>query len=70
MNIKLLLVLILAGLLVLFIIQNVAVVEIQFLFWSTGISRSLLIFIVFGVGILSGWFLKSVFSSDKKRYER
>ena len=70
MNAKLLLVLIVTGLLVLFIIQNVAVVEIQFLFWSTSISRSLLMFIVFGVGILTGWFLKSVLRPDKKKDER
>ena len=70
MNVKLLIVLILAGLLVLFIIQNVAVVEIQFLFWSASISRSLLMFIVFGVGIITGWFLKSFLRSDKKKDER
>ena len=69
MNAKLLLVLILAGLLVLFIIQNVAVVEIQFLFWSTSISRALLMFIVFGIGILTGWFLKSIMRSDRKKYQ-
>jgi len=69
MNAKVILVLILAGLLVLFIIQNVAVVEIQFLFWSASISRSLLMFIVFGVGVLTGWFLKSFLRSDKKSRE-
>ncbi len=70
MNTKVSLVLVLAGLLVLFIVQNVAVVEIQFLFWSASISRALLMFIVFGIGVLSGWFLKSVFRSDKKKHEK
>ena len=57
MNFKLITVLILAGLVVLFIIQNVAVVEIQFLFWSMQISRSLLIFLLLAVGMVMGWFL-------------
>lgn len=57
MNYKLILVLILIGLAVLFIIQNIAVVEIQFLFWSIQMSRSLLIFFLLAIGIIIGWFL-------------
>ncbi|MDT8375350.1 MAG: LapA family protein [Mariprofundaceae bacterium] len=57
MNSRLLPVLILTGLAVLFIIQNVAVVEIRFLFWSMQISRSLLVFLLLAVGIIIGWFL-------------
>ncbi|MBN1381811.1 MAG: LapA family protein [Deltaproteobacteria bacterium] len=59
MNYKLILVVILAGLAVLFIIQNVAIVEIQFLLWSIQISRSLLIFLLIAMGIIIGWFLHS-----------
>lgn len=57
MNFKLLLILVLAGLVVLFIIQNVAVVEIQFLLWSTQMPRSLLMFLLLAIGITIGWFL-------------
>ena len=57
MNYKLILVLILAGLAVLFIIQNVAVVDIRFLFWSMQMSRSLLMFLLLAIGIIIGWFL-------------
>lgn len=57
MNAKLILVLVLTGAAVLFIIQNVAVVEIQFLFWSIQMSRSLLMFFLLAVGMLIGWFL-------------
>ncbi len=56
MNAKLFLVLVLLGAVVLFIVQNVAVVEIQFLFWSMQLSRSLLMFLVLAAGILIGWF--------------
>jgi len=57
MNYKLILILILAGLILLFIIQNFAVVEVQFLFWSIQMSRSLLIFFLLAIGIIIGWFL-------------
>ena len=57
MNYKMLLLLLLTGLVVLFIIQNVAVVEIQFLLWAVHIPRSLLMFILLAIGIIIGWFL-------------
>jgi uncharacterized integral membrane protein len=57
MNYKLIFILILAGLSVLFIIQNVTVVEIQFLFWSIQMSRSLFMFLLLAVGVIIGWFL-------------
>lgn len=57
MGYKLVTVLILAGLVVLFIIQNVAVVEVQFLFWTMQISKALLIFLLFAIGVIMGWAL-------------
>lgn len=57
MNYKLTLILTLVGLAVLFIIQNIAAVEIQFLFWSIQMSRSLLIFSLLAIGVIIGWFL-------------
>lgn len=65
MNFKLLLILIFFGLSTLFIVQNVAAVEIQFLFWSTQISRSLLIFLLLAIGMIIGWFLHSYVSYSK-----
>ena len=50
MNYKMSLILILSGLVALFIIQNAAVVEIQFLFWATQMPRSLLMFLLLSVG--------------------
>ncbi len=43
----------------LFVIQNAAVVEIDFLFWSFALSRSLMIIIVLMVGIIIGWLAHS-----------
>lgn len=56
MNYKMLFIIILAGMVVLFIIQNVAIVEIQFLFWSTQMPRSLLMFLLLSAGFVIGWF--------------
>ena len=65
MNYKLILILILAGLILLFIIQNVAVVEIKFLFWSIQMSRLLLIFFLLAIGIIIGWFLHGYLKQRK-----
>jgi len=69
MNLKMLIVLILAGLAVLFIIQNVAVVEIQLLFWAVQISRSLLILLLLAIGIIIGWFLHGYVRHRRNRSE-
>lgn len=58
---KLILSLILTGTVILFVIQNVSVVEIRFLFWSFAMSRALLIFFVLSVGIIVGWLLHGYF---------
>jgi uncharacterized integral membrane protein len=57
MNYKMIIVLIFTGLAVLFIIQNVTVVEIKFIFWSFQMSRALLMFILLAIGFIIGWFM-------------
>ena len=59
MNLRLTLVLILGSLAVIFIAQNVAMVEIGFLYWRTSMSSALLIFFTLMIGFLLGWFLHS-----------
>ena len=66
MDAKLIGVLVLAGLVVLFIIQNVAVVEIRLLFWSIQMSRSLLMFLLLAVGMIIGWFLHAYLKKSRK----
>ena len=66
MNFKLVLSLILAGLAVLFIIQNVTVVEIRFLFWTLSMSRSLLMFFILAIGIVLGWLLHGFMMHRRK----
>ena len=59
MNIKLTLILVLSGIVLIFVTQNVAAVEVTFLLWSISMSRALLIFFALAIGILIGWFLRS-----------
>ena len=50
----------------LFIIQNVAIVEIQFLFWSLRMPRSLLVLMLLAVGAAIGWILRGYVKRHKK----
>lgn len=65
-NPKLLGALALAGLVLVFIYQNAAAVEIRFLIWEMAMSRSLLIFLVLAVGILTGWLLHGYVSHRRE----
>ena len=67
MNLRLILVLILGSLAVIFIAQNVTVVEISFLYWRVSMSSALLIFFTLMIGFLLGWFLHSYLLYQKSR---
>jgi putative membrane protein len=67
MSFRLISTLIFIGIVVVFAIQNVAVVEIKFLVWSIEMSRALLYFIIFVLGLVSGWFLKGHSKQRKKQ---
>ncbi|MBE3035875.1 MAG: LapA family protein [Candidatus Atribacteria bacterium] len=69
MNFKLILVLILAGFAVLFIVQNVVVVEIRFLFWTLSMSRSILTFFLLAIGVIIGWLVHSYYLHQKKKVD-
>jgi len=62
MNAKLVVSLVVACLVVIFIVQNMAVVKVNILFWSLSMSRSLLVIVLVGVGMLVGWLLNSYVS--------
>jgi uncharacterized integral membrane protein len=65
MNFKLIFSIAMAGLAVLFIIQNVTVVDMKFLFWTLSMSRALLMSLILSVGIILGWLLHSYFKRSK-----
>jgi len=66
MNMKLVLSLIMAGLVVLFIVQNVTVVEVRFLFWTLSMSRALLMFFILAIGIVIGWSIPGLLVSQRE----
>ncbi|MCX8106523.1 MAG: LapA family protein [Ignavibacterium album] len=66
MKAKIIIMLILIGIFILFVIQNIEVVNIHFLFFSFPISQVLLLFIVFAVGVIVGMMLPGLLS-DKKQ---
>ena len=55
MNAKLILSVVVVGLVLLFVVQNVGAVEIRFLFWSFSASGSLLFLLIFCIGAVLGW---------------
>jgi uncharacterized integral membrane protein len=61
MNMKLIINLILAGLALIFIIQNITVVEVRFLFWTLSMSRALLMFFILAIGMIVGWSLHGLY---------
>jgi uncharacterized integral membrane protein len=65
MNYKLIISLVIAGMAVLFIIQNVTVVDLKFLFWTLSMSRALLMSLILSTGIIIGWLLHSYFKRFK-----
>ena len=66
MHFKLVLSLVLAGLAVLFVVQNVTVVEVRFLLWGLDMTLSLLIFLLFAGGLTVGWLLHSYWAYRRK----
>lgn len=67
MNFKLAVSLALLLIVVVFIVQNTAVTELRFLFWTLAMSRSLMMFLLLGIGVVVGWFLHGYYTSRKRR---
>ena len=66
MNFKLISGLIIVCLILIFIIQNIAIVEIRLVFWTIEISLALLILILLGLGMVAGWLLNDYFKYRKR----
>ena len=69
LNIKIVLLVLLGGAIALFLIQNVADVEIQFFFWSVTMRRATLVLLVLGTGVISGWILHGIQTRIRRRRE-
>jgi len=66
MQFKKILAFILGGIGLLFIVQNMAMVEIQFLFWSFSLPRTLLLLLLLIIGFLIGWLWHSYLLHKKE----
>ena len=55
---RLILTIILLALVFVFAVQNIEIVEVEFLMWGFSLPRSLLIFSVLAIGVIVGWFLR------------
>lgn len=69
MNLKLTFILILSGLAVIFVAQNIAAVDVSFLVWGISMPSSVLIFLTLLIGFALGWFLQSYIAYRKSRDE-
>jgi uncharacterized integral membrane protein len=66
-SVKFILGIIFGALVIIFMVQNVQVVDIKFLAWTMSISRALVILIVLVIGILLGWVLRSIGYRKKRK---
>ncbi|MFO7568872.1 MAG: LapA family protein [Smithellaceae bacterium] len=56
MNFKIFLIIVVSGLAVVFVTQNVEAVTVSFFLWNLSLSLALLIFLAVGIGFIIGWF--------------
>lgn len=68
MNAKLVAILLLVSLATVFIVQNVEVVEVRFLFWKLAMSRAFMYIFLVLIGIAVGW-LVCAHTQHKRRTE-
>ena len=54
-----------ASLLGIFILQNMTMVEIRFLFWHISVSRPIVLIALLSIGIVIGWLLHSYYVNHK-----
>ena len=57
--IKIIIISVLVVIMVIVVIQNITMVKINFLFWTFSMSRFLVIFLLFTIGFIAGWLLRS-----------
>jgi len=55
-----------AGFAAVFVIQNAAAVDVNFLFWTVSMSRALLILFTLATGFVLGWILHGYYAFRRK----
>ncbi|HDQ04178.1 MAG TPA: LapA family protein [Deltaproteobacteria bacterium] len=69
MNFKVILIVVLAGLALVFVAQNLEVVSVSFLLWEISMSRAVLMLFCLLAGFIIGWFMNSYLSYRKEKKE-
>ena len=67
MSYKIGLVAILALIVLIFLVQNIEVVTVSFLFWEMSMSRAVLLFLSLLIGFIIGWLAHSFLSYRKNK---
>ena len=65
--IKIIIISVLALIMVIVVIQNVTPIKIHFLFWTFTMSRYLVLFLLFTIGFITGWLLRTQFLLRKRK---
>ncbi len=60
MNLKSVIGIVLIALVLVFTVQNLEIVQVRFLLWDVNMPRALMIFVVFLLGVSTGWLLRTV----------
>ena len=58
---------ILIGLMIIFVLQNIQDVEVKFLYWQISTSRALILLVTFAFGLIGGWLLSFQRGQKAKR---
>ncbi|HQU15273.1 MAG: hypothetical protein B7Z66_09130 [Chromatiales bacterium 21-64-14] len=67
MNPRLALVFALVTVVLVFVVQNTAVVDIRLFFWTVSLSRALLVFLLLAVGVVMGWLLRAGVGRSRRK---
>lgn len=57
---------ILIGVMIIFVVQNIQEVEIRFFIWKLNTSRALVLLVTFATGLVGGWLLSIPRRQTKK----
>jgi uncharacterized integral membrane protein len=60
-------ILFISALLLIFVGQNIDVVDVRFLLWSISMSRAVLILFILLLGFTFGWFIHSYYTYQKSK---
>lgn len=66
MNVKLAATWAISILLVIFVIQNLETVQVNFLLWTVQMTRAVMLIIVFAAGVLAGWLICSLRHGERR----